>query len=141
MKSITSLLGIFTLLAFTSCEVAPQPIEYGTDMCHFCSMSIVDKTHAAQIVTQKGRAYKYDAAECMIQDIQAKDYGKIALFLVTDYTHPAKLIDAAEATFLVSEEIKSPMGANLSAFEKKEEAQKYEGQLFTWETIQKRFDN
>ena len=55
-------------LSLAACTVAPVPINFGSDGCHFCKMTIVDKQHAAELVTSKGKAYKYDAIECMIDD-------------------------------------------------------------------------
>ncbi len=126
-------------LFIVSCKIAPKEIQYGTDVCHFCKMTIVEKTHASEIVTKKGRAYKYDAIECMLQDLDKREVNTIELFLVTDYLEPTKLINAKEATFLISEEIKSPMGANLSAFASKE-AVTASGELFNWEEINHRIN-
>ena len=65
------------------------------------------------------------------------------MFLVTDYVSPKKLIDAKTATYLISEEIQSPMGANLSAFEFKEIAAKFakndKDKIFNWAEIQNHF--
>lgn len=133
-------LSFFAILSLVmSCKPEPKKIEYGVDICNYCKMTIVEETHAAEIVTKKGRAYKYDAIECMINEINGLDKNKIALFLVTDYVKPKTLINAKEATFLISEEIKSPMGAFLTAFASKENAKKYNGKIFNWEKIQKEF--
>lgn len=132
-------IGICVLLSFVGCKIEPQKIAYGKDMCNFCKMTIVEEKHAAEIVTKKGRAYKYDAIECLINETNEQDKSKIALFLVTDYTQPRVLINASEAIFLVSKEIKSPMGAYLSAFSNKVDAEKYKGEIYNWKTIQQRF--
>lgn len=134
------LLGIITALLI-SCNVAPKHIEYGTDACHFCNMAIVDRQHASQIVTSKGKAYKYDAIECMIHSLQDElNETEIALYLSADLNQPGQLMDATKATYLVSAQIQSPMGANLSAFENEMAAQKakekFTGELFSWEEIQ-----
>lgn len=104
-------------------------------------MTIVDNQHAAEAVTSKGKVYKYDAIECLINDLKQKNEIDFSLLFVNDYSAPGALIDAKTATFLISKEIKSPMGAFLSAFEKHEEAQKvmneHKGDLFNWEEIQK----
>ena len=50
----------------TGCEVSPQPIDYGNEVCDFCKMTIVDTQHATEIVTKKGKTYKFDASECMV---------------------------------------------------------------------------
>lgn len=128
-------ISISTLVV--SCKPKVQKIEYGTDVCHYCKMTIVEKTHAAEVVTKKGRAQKYDAIECMLNEMKEEGSDKIALFLVTDYTKPTVLVDATKATFLISKEIKSPMGANLSAFSNKKDGEKYTGNIYDWEGIKK----
>jgi copper chaperone NosL len=124
------------LLLFLSCNVSPQPINYGSDGCHFCKMTIVDKVHAAEIVTKKGKVYKFDATECMINFMNEFDTSEIQLYLSNNYTEPEALIDATKATFLISENIPSPMGAFLSTFKTKEDATKTQsdkgGTLYTW---------
>jgi len=133
-------LGLITVLLI-SCNVSPQHIEYGTDACHYCNMNIVDRQHASQLVTTKGKAHKYDAIECMVHSLQDefKDT-EITLYLTADFNQPGQLVDATTATYLVSEQISSPMGANLSAFENEIAAQKamekFRGELYSWEEIQ-----
>lgn len=134
------ILGIISTLLI-SCNVSPQTIEYGADACHYCNMTIVDRQHVSQVVTTKGKAYKYDAVECMVHSIQEElEDTEIAIYLVADYSHPGQLIDATTATYLVSKKISSPMGANLSAFVNEMAAQKvkdkFTGKLFSWEGIQ-----
>lgn len=134
------LLGIITTL-LVSCNVSPQKIEYGTDACHYCNMTIVDRQHASQVVTTKGKAYKYDAIECMVHSLndELKDT-EIALYLTADFNQPGQLMDATMASYLVSDQISSPMGANLSAFENEKAAkkgkEKFTGEVFSWEEIQ-----
>ncbi len=141
MKSFILLFIVSAL--FVSCNVSPQPIEYGSDACHFCNMTIVDRQHASQLVTKKGKAYKYDAIECMIHSLQddLKDT-EMAFYLTSDFNQPGEMIDATKSTYLVSDQISSPMGANLSSFLNQKAAQdtrdKFTGELFTWEEIQKR---
>ncbi len=135
------LLSIITLL-FISCEISPQKIEYGSDACNYCDMTIVDRQHAAQMVSTKGKAFKYDAIECMVHSLQEDMQDtEMALYLVADFDQPGELMDATSSTYLVSEQIQSPMGANLSAFTNKEAAEKtkekFSGEVYTWEEIQK----
>lgn len=140
MNNFSKALSFFAMLSLLlSCKPEPKKIEYGVDTCNYCKMTIVEETHAAEIVTKKGRAYKYDAIECMINEVNGIDKSEIALFLVTDYTKPGTLIDAKKTTFLISKEIKSPMGAFLTAFSNNEDAKKYSGNIFSWEEIQKEF--
>ncbi len=135
---------ILLIVLLAGCTIKPQPINYGTDGCHFCRMTIVDQQHAAQFVTKKGKAFKFDAIECMINYQKEIDTNDIALYLCNHFTNPEELIDATEATFLISEGIPSPMGEYLTAFKTQEEAQealeKHEGTLFTWDELLKKFE-
>ena len=143
MKKVPILLFVSLMLVFISCSIEPSKIVYGQDACHFCKMTIVEETHAAQIVTKKGKAFKYDAIECLLNDLENHEQEDIALYLVTDYLTPQKLIDAKTATFLISKSIQSPMGANLSAFENRNDAEEYakneEDKIFDWADLQKHF--
>lgn len=130
-------------IALSSCTVEPVPINYGQDACHSCKMNIVDRQHAAEIVTTKGKAYKYDAIECMMQDLNNWEEEDIAFFLITDYSTPGELVDARKGSYLISENLPSPMGANLTGFESQEAAklvhQEKEGTLFSWEELKEKY--
>ncbi|WP_203296113.1 nitrous oxide reductase accessory protein NosL [Luteirhabdus pelagi] len=143
MKSTFLLLSL--VLLFSACAIEPKPIQYGEDNCHYCNMTIVDRQHAAQIVTEKGRAYSFDAIECMVNFKQDYKGPNIALFLVADYDSPGELLPAEEASFIISKEISSPMGANLSAFNNEEKAAEtistHGGNLFDWKQLQKQLQN
>lgn len=106
-------------------------------------MNIVDQQHAAQIVTSKGKPFKYDAIECMMRDLQKWDEKELALILITDYSNPGVLVDAEKSTFLISENLPSPMGANLTGFSKKEIALQTKngkgGKIFSWEELKEQF--
>lgn len=135
---------ILILTSFVSCKVEPKEINYGEDHCHFCDMTVVDKTHAAEYVTKKGKAYMFDAVECMVRDLDRNsDEANMAFLLVSDYEHPGDLVAAQEATYLISKKIKSPMGANLTAFGSLEVAKathaELGGELYNWEQLKIEF--
>ena len=139
MKTLKHYIALLLPLLIFGCNASPKPIDYGNDGCHFCKMTIVDKLHAAEIVTEKGKIYKFDATECMINFIKEFDHSQIKLYLSNNYNNPESLIDATQATFLISKNIPSPMGAFLSAFETRKEASniqsKKEGQLYSWKEL------
>lgn len=142
MKQFTILLFAVLCVAI-GCSVGPNPIDYGHVGCHYCSMTIVDKQHAAQLVTEKGKVYNFDAIECMMNHLKDENEATIALFLVNDFDQPGELVDATMATYLISENIPSPMGEYLSAFAQEGAAvktmEKQDGELFTWTAMKKRF--
>ncbi|MGB5556267.1 MAG: nitrous oxide reductase accessory protein NosL, partial [Flavobacteriaceae bacterium] len=83
--------------------------------------------------------------ECMMNHLKEIDNSTVALFMVNDYMEPGELIDATKATYLISKNIPSPMGEFLSAFSSREEAERAlasnQGELFTWEELQVRFEH
>ena len=135
----TKLYSILLAFILFSCSIESEPINFGNDACKYCKMNIVDTQHASELVTKKGKVYKFDAIECMVNHLKEKDTNTIALFLVSDYGSQAGLIDAKTATFIKSQEIPSPMGAFLSALKSEEKAkqlhQEKGGELFTWEEL------
>ena len=140
MKTILGV-AILTLLLVTSCKVEQEEINYGKDGCLFCSMTIVDNQHAAELVTAKGKVYKYDAIECLINDLKRRDSAEIGMLFVNDYSNPGDLISAETATYLISEGVPSPMGAFLSGFSNKADAEEVKtengGELFDWQAVRK----
>ncbi len=140
------LILFMALGVLTSCDKTPQAISYGEDECDFCRMGIVDPTHAAQVVTKKGRNYKFDATECMIDFLRTEiDEEEMLHVLSANLKEPGTLISAYDATYIVSENIPSPMGAFLSALSSKEAAEALQkesgGKLYTWEEIKKEITN
>jgi copper chaperone NosL len=139
MKTLKHYSIVALLLLLFNCNASPQAIDYGNDGCHFCKMTIVDKLHAAEIVTTKGKVYKFDATECMIHFLEEFDTSTVKLFLSNNYTEPETLIDATQATFLISDSIPSPMGAFLTAFKSEDDAAKVQtkkgGDIYNWETL------
>ena len=130
------------MLLGSGCAPTPKPIEYGSDMCHYCKMSIVDQQHAAEAVTSKSKVFKFDAVECLINYLsQQPGQEEYAFLLVNDYEHPGAMIPAESSAYLISPAIPSPMGAFLSAFSSSERAQAFQaekgGEVFDWPGIQK----
>jgi copper chaperone NosL len=134
---------ILSLLFLAACGIEPKPIDYGKEACVYCKMTIVDQQHAAEIVSKKGKVFKYDAIECMLKDEENNNTDYVALYLVMDYKNPNNFINATDASYLVCNKIPSPMGANLSAFASKDMAQIEAGvnefTLYTWSTIRHEF--
>lgn len=138
------IIPLFTILCLiVGCSVGPKPIDYGHVGCHYCSMTIVDKQHAAQLITKKGKVFNFDAIECMMNHLKDEDESTMALFMVNDFDQPGELVDATKANYLISENIPSPMGAFLSAFSEEEAAQFAldinGGKLLTWNQLKQEY--
>ena len=126
-----SVITILMLILTAGCKVEPEPISYGSDACHFCRMTIVDKQHGV------------DAVECVLNHLNQMDSPSVALIMVNTYALPGELQDATQAAYLISEGIPSPMGEYLTAFENGSAAleaqKKHGGTLYSWEEIRNRF--
>jgi len=110
-------------------------------------MTIEDPRFGAEIVTKKGKVFKFDAAECMVNYINK---GKISetdveSFLVIDFSRPSTLVNALEAAYLISPNLPSPMGANLSSYLAKNSAETQKnsvgGELFNWDGLKQKLKN
>jgi len=136
MKMIISIGLLFFFVS--GCTVNPEPIQYGKDSCHQCKMTIMDKKFGAEVVTTKGKIYKFDDVNCMVNFLNAGTLGErdVSFRLVVDYSQPEKLIAAGEAFYVKSPEIKSPMASQVAAFEsydsKNEYKKQWKGIYLTW---------
>lgn len=132
------LLILMILGATLSCSVSPQPINYQTDQCHFCKMMISDPRFGAELVTRKGKIYKYDAIECMVDDMLQNGEDHYAYILVTEFATPGTLVDARNMQYLISQRLPSPMGGNLTAHQTiKTELSDTSAQWLTWDELLK----
>lgn len=127
-------------IGLIACSTSPEEIPYGQAECAYCRMSVVDQQHAAELVTSKGKVVFFDAIECMVNYRLANEgQERFAHALVNDFTDPGSLIPAEEASYLISQQLPSPMGAFLTGFPDQEELDKavneYGGREYTWEEI------
>jgi copper chaperone NosL len=107
---------LLPLLLLSSCSPAePEPIKINSDHCDNCKMMISDLKFAAELVTSKGRIYKFDDLSCLLnfQKDHKIDYKLILLF---DYNSPDEFEQASALYFVKSQNLKSPMGGNTAAF-------------------------
>lgn len=114
--------GLITLilcLLLAACSHTPQPILYGKDACAHCKMTIMDKRFAAEVITAKGKVFKFDAAECMVDFLNenpAIASDAKSTFLVNNFNSREQFTDARRSFFLRDSSLSSPMGGNLAAF-------------------------
>lgn len=131
-------LGIFLLLI--ACSREPAEIHYQSDECAWCRMMIMDDRFSSQMVTSTGKAIKFDSIECLVSYLEenaATTEGSKAW--VSDFDHPGNWLEAEEAYFIESSEIRSPMGGYFLALASEEEArahlQEYSGRAVRWDEL------
>ncbi len=138
-------LKIVTLLLFcllTACSHGPEAIRYGKDACAHCKMTIMDKRFSAELITAKGKVFKFDAAECMadfLKENPAIASDAKSVFLVNDFTKPGQFTDARKSFFLRDSSLSSPMGGNLAAFLSRQAAEAAKkdrsAQVYDWSLL------
>lgn len=140
MKYVQNIIILSLVFFFLSCGLEPDPINYGTDLCALCNMKIMDKRYGAEYVSSKGKIFKFDSGECLIEYIAQNNISdNEGLKLVTDYNNPGNLINTGDASFIISKNLPSPMGAFLTSFSSKKVAQskidELGGDLYNWVSV------
>ena len=131
----------FFLAFLAACSLEPQPINFGSDLCSFCKMTITDSRYGCELITKKGKVYKFDSAECLIDYVAAEDVPEenIHQLLITDFATPENFTDAKTAHYLISQNLPSPMGAGLTCFHSRSDADKfraeYDGRVLGWKEV------
>ncbi len=138
-KSKATMLLILPLF-FASCQPSgPEQITLNKDLCAFCKMNISDPLFGAEIITKKGRVYKFDDLGCLISykhEHKDQEWGN---FYVCNYTGDNELIPAESAYYIKGGTLKSPMAANIAAFKTQAEADehlsKLQAESANWQTL------
>lgn len=145
MKSAMPALAIVLSLVLASCSTGPEPLHFGQDACHACRMILMDNKFGAEIVTQKGKVYKFDDVNCLMSFYNSGTIlpSEVKDVVVIDFSGAEKLIDARKALYVQSELIKSPMASNVAAFEVGTSLEKlnkqWKGSVLTWEELRTQF--
>lgn len=125
MKFQKSTLLALSFLALLSCSGSgPKDFLLEKDQCDNCKMTVADINYATELITEKGRVYKFDDLSCMtMYESSEPEKAKNAKKYVID-APTGKFLDLSKATLIKGGSIKSPMGGNTQAFASKEAAQK-----------------
>lgn len=133
------ILPLLLSLAMSACSPHPEPLIFTSDVCHHCKMTLMDPKYGAELVTKKGKVFKFDSVECLGAYLhEQSEAGKTTHSLwVVDANKPGELIQASGASYLKSPQLASPMGAGLTALADPAAAEslrrRYSGQILSWE--------
>jgi copper chaperone NosL len=124
-KKTIPAIGMLIIL-LSSCNAQPSAFNIGKDNCDDCKMTIMDAKFGGEIITKKGRVYKFDDAHCLANFIKSNNVKKeeIAGIAFMNYENPNTFLKAESAFFVVSPQLKSPMNSNAAAFSNEQAAQK-----------------
>lgn len=136
---LASLIILTLMLYIVACQSNPEPIVYGEDNCENCKMTISDPKYGAELITDKGKIFKFDSVECLADYSRKIGSQSIASMWVTDLKTPESLINTKDAFYILSDNLRSPMGLNLSAFSKIEDLDnaisEFSGSKISWDEI------
>lgn len=141
MRTSSLITVLFACLFMVSCSAQPEPFKYGKDNCHTCKMGIMDAKFGAELVTKKGKVYKFDDVVCMVRFIKsgAVAENEIKQQLLINYQKENDFLEADKAFFYVSPDVKSPMGSDAAAFATKDAAEKFKagkgGKIMNWKEV------
>lgn len=121
---------LFLLFLFVSCGKDAEPINYGHDECEYCRMLITDNKYGAELITEKGKIYKYDSIECLINYALVENMigDNEVTMLVSDFSNPEYFTDARKAFYLHNNDFRSPMGLNVMAFSGESKLKSFESE-------------
>lgn len=126
-------------LVLNGCSSGPREIQYGSDVCAHCNMTLTDPRFAAELVTKKGKIQVFDSIECLAAFV-TRDSTPSGQSYLSNFNQPGTLIKMADAVIVRSEnKIRSPMGMNLAAFSATrsptELAGKFGGNILSWQNV------
>ncbi|MGN6194703.1 MAG: nitrous oxide reductase accessory protein NosL [Ginsengibacter sp.] len=133
----------FLIFALISCNSGPEPIQPGKDACSFCKMSIADQRFGAEIVTKKGKVYKFDDMHCIVGFMKSNiiNNNDIKETWLINFDEPHNFIPAQKAFLLRGNDLHSPMGGNIANFSDenhlKQAAKKFPGDQLSWNDLLK----
>lgn len=139
MKNVLFIISLSTIIA--ACSTQPVPINFGQEDCSYCRMLIADERYGGELVTTRGKVYKFDSIECMTAYILKEKKGSddIKNLWTINFSNPGYFIDVSQSWFLVSDVLKSPMGLNLSAYDNPNTIQKTgnlnKGKIIRWQEV------
>ncbi len=125
-KLSTAIAAFFFITSLSSCNAGPEPIKIGADNCYFCKMTISDAKFGAELVTKKGKIYKFDDIHCILSYLKtdAAKPEKIKDIYLSDFCANHQLINSNTSLLLKSDNLKSPMNGNVAAFDNNDSLQK-----------------
>ncbi len=136
-KHLLWLLPVFCLMACG--EPKPVQAKLNVDNCDYCRMGIADAKFVAELITAKGRIYMFDDVVCLQNYCKENKTGKEAKLFVANFNKPDQFLPVAYAVFVKGDQISSPMGGNLAAFDNNKAAEIFSAtraaQILTWSDL------
>lgn len=141
IKFNTAVIALLLTISLASCNAGPEPIKVGIDNCYFCKMTVTDSRFGAELVTTKGKIYKFDDVHCILSYLKTKDVEPANMkdIYLTDFCNSHQLINVNQLSLLKSDDLRSPMNGNIAAFDNKDSLakaqQRFTGTIVNWNEL------
>jgi len=115
-------LAFLMTIALSGCQSGTQlpEIRYGEESCAYCRMIINEAPFASAYENEAGEMKKFDDVGCMVL-AQADE--KTMHMWVSNYSQPGKWLNADDAYYVHSKDLKTPMGNGIIAVDSESTAQ------------------
>jgi len=112
------------LFAVDTKKVKPVLIDEAIDACEWCHMAVKSNGYAAELITDKGKVYKFDDIGCLLRFKTKNTEEKYAGLFVQD-VNLKELISLDKIFFVDAASIPTPMSSGIHSFKTKESAEKF----------------
>lgn len=116
----------------------PRPIALGQETCSHCHMTVVESRFSAQAITTTGKAYVFDDVGCLVNWLTEQS-GPPAGAWVWSTIDGEGWLPAAEARYVQSDSLHTPMGSGLAAIGQGPGGDslrvRLAGRLLTWDEV------
>jgi len=140
MKPQIALLILPALLLASCSETKPIEAKLNVDNCDYCKMTISDARFVAELITPKGRIYKFDDLLCMQHYNKENPNADGVKLYIANFEKPETFLAVSKAVFVKGDTISSPMGGNTAAFTNNSAAENFSKnldiQIVTWKELQ-----
>ena len=138
-KNLVAIWALPAMLLLSCAPDGPVPVILNKDACEMCKMTISNGQFAGELITKKGRVYKFDDMFCIRDYREEYPDTEIKATYIHYFPGNNELIPAETAFYVKSPDFRSPMGGNIAAFKTEEEAKEYQskmnGELLQWSSL------
>ena len=137
-KLITLLVPAAMGISCLQSEARPVEIALNEELCSQCRMAVSQRQFAAEVVTPAGSVDYFDDIGCLARWSRDRQFPEKAGVFVVDH-ETGEWLAAAEAFYVRSENLPTPMGYGLAAHGSRTRAQAFaeglQGRLLTWQQL------
>jgi copper chaperone NosL len=106
-------------------------------------MTISDPRYGAEVITKKGKIYKFDDTHCVLSFLKTNELPAAAVkdIYLSDYCETHELLNVKGSFLLQTNNLRGPMGGNIAAFSNTDSLKKiqdhFSGVRIQWSEINK----